>query len=55
MPAPCFFYELFIVFIGYYAWKVKKQRVLANTFLMNLTIVSTDWTGTLFISLIKIP
>ncbi|UTJ48474.1 hypothetical protein NLZ15_05355 [Atlantibacter subterranea] len=26
-----FFYGLFIVFVGYYAWKAKKQRVLTST------------------------
>lgn len=26
-----FFYGLFIVFMGYYAWKAKKQRVLTST------------------------
>lgn len=34
-----FFYGLFIVFVGYYAWKAKKQRVLTSTLWQLATLV----------------
>ena len=43
-----FFYGLFTLLIGYFAWKAKKQQVLANTFLQLAALVTSMVLASLF-------